>query len=46
MQYEDCFVRMLDEVDRYEINGSELKLYDDGKLLAEFRAVAAPAKAE
>ena len=39
MQYEDAFVKMLDEVDGYEIKGAELKLYDDKKLLAEFRAV-------
>lgn len=38
MQYEDAFVRMLDEVDRYEIKGSELKFYDDQKVIAEFRA--------
>ena len=30
---------MLDEVDRYEIKGSELKFYDDKKVVAEFRAV-------
>lgn len=41
MQYEDSFARMLDAVDRYEISGSELKLYDDKKLLASFHAVAA-----
>ena len=39
MQYEDAFVKMLDEVDGYEIKGEELKFYDDKKLLAEFRAV-------
>ena len=39
MQYEDAFVKMLDEVDRYEIKGSELKFYDDKKVVAEFRAV-------
>ena len=39
MQYEDAFVKMLDEVDSYAIEGSELKFYDDKKLLAEFRAV-------
>ncbi len=32
-------VKMLDEVDGYEIKGEELKFYDDKKLLAEFRAV-------
>ena len=39
VQYEDAFVKMLDEVDGYEIKGEELKFYDDKKLLAEFRAV-------
>lgn len=39
MQYEDAFVRMLDEVDRYEIKGSELTLYDDHKSLAVFRSL-------
>lgn len=38
MQYEDAFVKMLDDVDRYEIKGSELKFYDDKKVIAEFRA--------
>lgn len=38
MQYEDAFVKMLDEADRFEIRGEELKLYDDGKSLAVFRA--------
>lgn len=40
MEYEDAFVRMLDEVDRYEIRGEELTLYDDAKQLATFRPVA------
>ena len=45
MEYEDAFVKMLDEVDRFEIDGSALKLYDDKKVVAEFRAVEnAPAK--
>lgn len=44
MQYEDAFVKMLDEVDSYAIEGSELKFYDDKKVIAEFRAVPAPAK--
>lgn len=45
MEYEDVFVKMLDEVDRFEIDGSALKLYDDKKVVAEFRAVEnAPAK--
>lgn len=39
MQYEDAFVKMLDEVDSYAIEGSELKFYDDKKVVAEFRAV-------
>ena len=33
-----------DEVDSYAIEGSELKFYDDKKVVAEFRAVPAPAK--
>ena len=44
MQYEDAFVKMLDEVASYAIEGSELKFYDDKKVVAEFRAVPAPAK--
>lgn len=44
MQYEDAFVKMLDEVDSYAIEGSELKFYDDKKVVAEFRAVPAPAE--
>lgn len=44
MQYEDAFVKMLDDVDRYEIKGSELKLYDDQKVVAEFHAVQDTAK--
>lgn len=31
MQYEDAFVKMLDEVDRFEIKGAELTLFDDHK---------------
>lgn len=38
MQYEDAFVKMLDEVERYEIKGSLLTLFDDHTLLAVFRA--------
>lgn len=37
MQYEDAFVRMLDEVDRFEIRDRELTLYDDSRKLATFR---------
>lgn len=37
MQYEDAFVRMLDEVDRFEIRDRKLMLYDDSNLLATFR---------
>lgn len=43
MQYEDAFVKMLDEVDRYEIKDSVLKLYDDQKVVAEFRAAESAA---
>ena len=39
MQYEDAFVKMLDDVDRFEIKGSELTLFDDHKALAVFKAV-------
>lgn len=41
MAYEEAFVKMLSEVDRYAIEGSELKLYDDDRQLATFRAVEA-----
>lgn len=41
MEYEDVFVRMLDEVERYEIRGDELILYDDLKQLATFRPAPA-----
>ena len=34
MQYEDAFVKMLDDVDRFEIKGSELTFFDDDKSLA------------
>lgn len=44
MQYEDLFVKMLDDVDRYEIKGSELKFYDDKKVIAEFRPAKPAAK--
>ncbi len=39
MEYEDAFVKMLDETDRYAIDGAELTLYDDGRVLAVFEAV-------
>ena len=39
MQYEDAFVKMLDDVDRFEIKGSELTFFDDDKSLAVFKAV-------
>ena len=39
MAYEDAFVKMLDEVDRYAIEGSELKFYGDDRHLATFHAV-------
>ena len=44
MQYEDAFVKMLDQVARYEIKGSELKFYDAAKVVAEFSAVEPAAK--
>lgn len=40
MQYEDMFVKMLDEVDSYKIKGSELMLMDDDAVMATFKAVA------
>lgn len=40
MEYEDAFMKMLDEADRYEIHGSELTLFDDSKKLATFRTSA------
>lgn len=40
MQYEDAFVKMLDEVDRFDIRDGELKLYDDSKVVATFRSAA------
>lgn len=39
MEYEDAFVKMLDEADSFEIKGSELTLFDDGKSVAVFQAV-------
>ena len=46
MQYEDAFVRMLDEVDGFEIKGSDLKLLKGEQVLAEFQGTEAPAEAE
>ena len=40
MQFEDVFVKMLDEVDSYKIKGSELSLLDDKRVIAVFKAVA------
>lgn len=37
MEYENAFVKMLDEVDSYSIKGETLKFYDDGKELASFK---------
>ena len=37
MQYEDAFVRMLDEVDGFEIKGSDLKLLKGDQVVAEFQ---------
>lgn len=37
MEYEDAFVRMLDEVEGYRIHGEELTLFDDERTLATFR---------
>lgn len=45
MQYEDMFVKMLDEVDSHKIKGSELMLMDDDVVVATFKATPmAPAK--
>lgn len=43
MAYEDAFVKMLSEVDRYAVEGQELKLYGEDRPLATFRAVEADA---
>lgn len=40
MQYEDAFVRMLDEVNRYGIKDGELTFYAGDRALATFRAAA------
>lgn len=45
MTYEEAFVKMLSEVDRYAVEGKELKLYGEDRPLATFRAVEAPAAA-
>lgn len=42
MEYEDAFVRMLDEVTGYEITGEELSLLGEEGCLAVFRAVENP----
>lgn len=39
MQYEDLFVKMLDETDGFRVVGDVLTFYDDGKELAIFRAL-------
>lgn len=41
MAYEEAFVKMLSEVDRYAVDGKELKLYGDDRHLATFTAVEA-----
>lgn len=38
MEYEDAFVKMLDETDRFAIDGETLTLFDDGRELAVFEA--------
>ena len=43
MQHDDEFVQMLYEVDRYQIKGEELTLYDDHHALAVFKAAEQPA---
>lgn len=44
MQYEDYFVRMLDQVNGFEIQGSELKLLAGDQVVAEFQGTAAAAE--
>ncbi len=39
LQYEEAFVRMLDEVNRYGIRKGELTFYDGDRALATFRSV-------
>ncbi len=39
MAYEEAFVQMLNGVDRYAVEGKELKLYGEDRPLATFRAV-------
>lgn len=39
MQYEDMFVKMLDDVDSYRIRNGELTFYDDKHVVAVFKAM-------
>lgn len=45
MEYETMFAHILDETDRFEVRGQELRLFDDKKEIAVFKAVAGDAKA-
>lgn len=45
MEYETMFAHILDEADRFEVRGHELRLFDDKKEIAVFKAVTADAKA-
>lgn len=44
LQYEEAFVQMLSKVDGFEIKGSDLKLFEGEKLLAEFQGTPAAAE--
>ena len=39
LQYEEAFVQMLDEVNRYGIREGKLTFYDGDRALATFRSV-------
>lgn len=45
MEYETMFAHILDEADRFEVRGMELRLFDDKKEIAVFKAVEMNAKA-
>ena len=44
LQYEEAFVQMLSKVNGFEIKGSELKLLDGDRVLAEFQGTPAAAE--
>ena len=45
MEYETMFAHILDEADRFEVRGHELRLFDDKKEIAVFKAMTTDAKA-